>query len=85
MKTLVLAAFLTSYGFLQFDDTIYTPDPCVEVMRAAMEHMEPFVPQHFKKEGKFWSEYVQLTEEDKTEQEFAWELWRDTQRMCWRH
>jgi hypothetical protein len=85
MKTLLLAALISTGPFVTLDDYVYHDDPCVEVLRAAMEHMELFIPQHFKKDGEFWAEYVQLTEADMTERDFAGELWKDAKLQCYRH
>ena len=85
MKVLVISALLASYGFLQFDDYVYAPDPCVEALRGAMEQMEPFVPQQYKKDGDFWVDHMQLTEEGMNDRLLAQEIWRDAKLMCWRH
>jgi hypothetical protein len=85
MKTLLLTALLASYGALQFDDYVYQPDPCVEALRGAMEQMEPFLPVHFKKDGEFWVDHLQLTDDGMNDRQLAGEIWKDAKLQCWRH
>lgn len=85
MKALLLTAMVISLPQVEMNDFIYHEDPCVEALRAAMESMESFIPEHFTKTGNFWVDQMQLTDEGMREREFAGEVWKDAKLMCWRH
>jgi len=82
----LMAVLLVSTGpFVEMDDFVYHDDPCVEALRGAMELMEPFVPMHFKHEGQYWVEQMQLTQADMDERVMAGQVWIDAKLQCWRH
>lgn len=67
------------------DGYVYKEDPCVEVMRTAMEMMEPFIPTKFKRAGELWHASEYLTEEGMQEREEAQRMWEEVKLQCFRH
>lgn len=70
---------------LQDDGYVYQEDPCVEALRGAMERMEPFIPEHYQREGAWWVTTEQLTEDGIQDRREAGAVWQEAKLMCWRH
>lgn len=67
------------------DGYVYHDDPCVEALRGAMEHMQPFLPTMFDRDDGLWITKLFLTDDGMRDFEEAHRAWEESKLQCFRH